>query len=350
MSLPRYFLPDHPVLTELYSKVDLRAMLRSGELSRSEIVVDDETGLGHLLGDLLAAPYPDVTGTPTQTTSGSRLRPPLKQEFRADTPLSRPLPPQNVRVRKDGDDRDEEDEEDGDEEGDFDDEPSVDNSEEEDDDLDQRDLFSRPVSRQHQYPAQPQPPPQRPADLEDEPEDVFLEPRLSPPAPLLPIPPALQTDEIGPPAGPTLPSRGGEEILFLGHPSWFAYPKSLAVSFACLGGAAFCFTQQYGLEWIVLLGSIAALILVFVSLDRTTTTYFVTTRRVEMEFGLVGRNSKEVRIADIRAIDVRQKSYAALLGIGNVDFDSSASPGAEVRFKDVRRPHDIKQLVRQLQG
>lgn len=344
MSQPRYFLPDHPALTEVYSKADLRAMLQSGELSRSEIVVDDETGLGHLLGDLLAAPYPDVTGTPTQTTTGSRPRPPLKQEFRADTPLTRSLPPQNVRIHKDVDERDDDDEgDDG-----FDDEPPVEDSEEEADDLDQRDLFSysRPVSRQ----SQPQPPSQRPADLDDEPEDVFLEPRLSPPVPILPIPPSLQTDEFSPPAGPTLPSRGGEEILFLGHPSWFAYPKSLAVSFACLGGAAFCFTQQYGLEWIVLLGSIAALILVFVSLDRTTTTYFVTTRRVEMEFGLVGRNSKEVRIADIRAIDVRQKSYAALLGIGNVDFDSSASPGAEVRFKDVRRPHDIKQLVRQLQG
>lgn len=339
MSLPRYFLPDHPVLTEVYSKADLRAMLQSGELSRSEIVVDDETGFGHLLGDLLAAPYPDVTGTPTQTTSGSRPRPPLKQEFRADTPLTRALPPQNVRIRKD------EDELDGDDQGDdgFNDEPPVEDSEEEEDDLDHQDLFSfsRPVNRQ------PQSPPPRPVDLDDEPEDVFLEPRLSPPSPLLPGP---QTDEFAPPAGPTLPSRGGEEILFLGHPSWFAYPKSLAISFACLGGAGFCFTQQYGLEWIVLLGSIAALILVFVSLDRTTTTYFVTTRRVEMEFGLVGRNSKEVRIADIRAIDVRQKSYAALLGIGNVDFDSSASPGAEVRFKDVRRPHDIKQLVRQLQG
>lgn len=343
MSQPRYFLPDHQVLTEVYSKVDLRAMLQSGELSRSEIVVDDETGLGHLLGDLLAAPYPDVTGTPTQTTSGTRPRPPLKQEFRADTPLTRSLPPQNTRIRKEVDeqDEDEDDEEDG-----YDDEPPGGDSGEEEDDLDQRDLFSysRPVNRQ------PQSHPQRPADLEDEPEDVFLEPRLSPPSPLLPGPTAPQTDEFGPPAGPTLPSRGGEEILFLGHPSWFAYPKSLAISFACLGGAAFCFTQQHGLEWIVLLGSIAALILVFVSLDRTTTTYFVTTRRVEMEFGLVGRNSKEVRIADIRAIDVRQKSYAALLGIGNVDFDSSASPGAEVRFKDVRRPHDIKQLVRQLQG
>jgi hypothetical protein len=344
MSQPRYFLPDHPALTEVYSKADLRAMLQSGELSRSEIVVDDETGLGHLLGDLLAAPYPDVTGTPTQTTTGSRPRPPLKQEFRADTPLTRSLPPQNVRIHKDVDERDDDDEgDDG-----FDDEPPIEDSEEEDEDLDQRDLFSysRPVSRQ----PQPQPLSQRPADLDDEPEDVFLEPRLSPPVPILTIPPSLQTDEFAAPAGPTLPSRGGEEILFLGHPSWFAYPKSLAVSFACLGGAAFCFTQQYGLEWIVLLGSIAALILVFVSLDRTTTTYFVTTRRVEMEFGLVGRNSKEVRIADIRAIDVRQKSYAALLGIGNVDFDSSASPGAEVRFKDVRRPHDIKQLVRQLQS
>ncbi|WP_009959526.1 PH domain-containing protein [Verrucomicrobium spinosum] len=344
MSHPRYFLPDHPALTEVYSKADLRAMLQSGELSRSEIVVDDETGLGHLLGDLLAAPYPDVTGTPMLTTTGSRPRPPLKQEFRADTPLTRSLPPENVRLHKDADDRDDDDEgDDG-----FDDEPPAEDCEEDEDDLDERDLFSysRPVSRQ----TPPQPLSHRPAGLDDEPEDLFLEPRLSPPAPVLPTSPSLQAEEFSPPAGPTLPSRGGEEILFLGHPSWFAYPKSLAVSFACLGGAAFCITQQYGLEWIVLLGSIAALILVFVSLDRTTTTYFVTTRRVEMEFGLVGRNSKEVRIADIRAIDVRQKSYAALLGIGNVDFDSSASPGAEVRFKDVRRPHDIKQLVRQLQG
>ncbi|WP_075089642.1 hypothetical protein [Verrucomicrobium spinosum] len=110
MSHPRYFLPDHPALTEVYSKADLRAMLQSGELSRSEIVVDDETGLGHLLGDLLAAPYPDVTGTPMLTTTGSRPRPPLKQEFRADTPLTRSLPPENVRLHKDADDRDDDDE------------------------------------------------------------------------------------------------------------------------------------------------------------------------------------------------------------------------------------------------
>lgn len=300
MSLPRYFLPDHPVLTEVYSKADLRAMLQSGELSRSEIVVDDETGLGHLLGDLLAAPYPDATGPPSQTTSGSRPRTPVRQEFRADTPLPRgPSRGENP---------------DADEEEDF---------EEAEEDI-------GPCLEE--------------AAGED--EDEFPEPRAS----RTPAGAEQGPDESRDPAIPMLPSRGGEEILFMGHPSWFAYPRSLVVSSACVAGAFWCFTQDYGLEWVVLLGCLAALILVFVSLDRTTTTYFVTTRRVEMEFGLVGRNSKEVRISDIRAIDVRQRSYAALLGIGNVDFDSSASAGAEVRFKDVRRPHDIKQLVRQLQG
>jgi hypothetical protein len=324
MSQPRYFLPDHPALTEVYSKADLRAMLQSGELSRSDIVVDDETGLSHLLGDLLAAPYPDVTTSPVQSTSGSRPRPPLKHEFRADTPL--PKPPEYDPGKDDVDDEEEWPDEDLEE--------ILDGAEDDAEDDPRESLHTHRQRSGH-----------RPSifDDEDEPEDAFLESRLPPP-PAVPLTAQVE------PAGPMLPARGGEEILFLGHPSWFAYPKSLLATLAGAVGSAVSLQQNFGLEWVVLLGSISALILVFISLDRTTTTYFITTRRVEMEFGLVGRNSKEVRVADIRAIDVQQKSYAALVGIGNVDFDSSASPGAEVRFKDVSRPHEIKQLVRQLQG
>ena len=46
---------------------------------------------------------------------------------------------------------------------------------------------------------------------------------------------------------------------------------------------------------------LAVLPLAFVWLKRTTTTYFVTTRRVEIETGMLGRSTKEVRIGDIRA-------------------------------------------------
>ena len=146
--------------------------------------------------------------------------------------------------------------------------------------------------------------------------------------------------------------EGGEEeeLLYVGHPSWLAFPKALFITAVCVGSAVFFFQHHVGLEWITLLGSIAGLILLFIWLDRTTTTYYVTSKRVEMEFGIIGRNTKEVRIQDIRAIDVVQKGFDAVVGLGTVKFDSSASAGPEVVFRNVRKPHLIKQLVRELQG
>ena len=90
----------------------------------------------------------------------------------------------------------------------------------------------------------------------------------------------------------------------------------------CIGSAVFFLKHNVGFEWITLPGSIAGLILLFIGLDRTTTTYLVTTKRVEMEFGILGRNSKEVRICDIRAIDVVQRGFDAVIGLGTVKFDS----------------------------
>ena len=65
---------------------------------------------------------------------------------------------------------------------------------------------------------------------------------------------------------------------------------------------------------------------------------------------MIGRSTKEVRIADIRAIDVEQGGWNAVVGIGNVKFDSAAGPNVEVEFTHVRRPHGLKQAVRELQG
>jgi hypothetical protein len=38
-----------------------------------------------------------------------------------------------------------------------------------------------------------------------------------------------------------------------------------------------------------------------------------------------------------------------MLGIGTVEFSSSGTDGVEVRFKNVRKPHRVKEIVRQLQ-
>ncbi len=146
------------------------------------------------------------------------------------------------------------------------------------------------------------------------------------------------------------PEQQVERLLYQGHPSWLAYPKSVLALFG-FGAAAWLFHHLHAeLAWVIISGALAVLPLLFVALDRLTTSYFITTHRVEIEFGMIGRSTKEVRIADIRAIDVEQDAYKALVGIGHVKFDSSAGPNAEVVFDNVRRPHNLRQAIRELQG
>ncbi len=270
MSQNHYFLPDHPSLREVYDKNDLRLLLQNGELSRSDMVLDDETGKAHFLGDLLAMPYSETDRAPKNDTPSTPVTSlPRSIEFRADTPLLGP----------------------------------------------EARLFDEP-------------------DDEDEWSEQKEE----------------QQREEWQPSSEHSPLRVEDDLYYVGHPSWFAYPKSLLFSLLFMAVAVFCYQNKYGIEWLILTGSIAALALVFISLDRATTTYFITKRRVEVEFGIIGRNSREARIADIRAIDVRQKGLSAFFGMGTVDFDTAANQGTEVRFINVSRPHDLKQLVRQLQA
>lgn len=269
----RYFLPDNPGFPEVYTKNDLRLFLQNGELSRSDMVLDDETGKAHFLGDLLAMPYTEVKQlTPPSSNETPVSHLPRSVEFRADTPL--PMPKSSFP-----------------EESEEFDEPYEDEEEEE------------------------------------EPESEDWQPSRE-------SSPLLQNDEL----------------YYIGHPSWFSYPKSILLSLLFIGAAAFSHQSRHDVEWVILFGCLAALLLVFVSLDRTTTTYFITRRRVEVEFGIIGRNSREARISDIRSIDVYQKGLSAFFGMGTIDFDTAANPGTEVRFIHVSRPHDIKQLVRQLQA
>lgn len=273
MADARYFVPDHASLKDVYSKDDLRGLLQAGKLSRSDIVIDDQTGLAHLLGDLLMTAYRETRVETVRATAGVAGAPPPQHEFRANTPLPRP------------ETQPEEDAESG---------------------------FAP----------------------EEELEETIDEPEA----------------ETLPTGDGVIAAPAGEGLLYHGHPSWLAYPKSVLALFG-FGTAAWLFHRLHAeFAWVIVSGSLAVLPLLFVSLDRATTSYFITSRRVEMEFGILGRSTKEVRIADIRAIDVEQRGYQAVVGIGNVKFDSAAGSNAEVEFNNVRRPHALKQAVRELQG
>ena len=354
MATARYFLPDHPTYKDVYSRNDLRGMLLSGDLSRSDMVLDDETGLAHLLGDLLAIPYPEATVMPARSTSGLQPRPPLSHEFRANTPLPRPENELKPRALPPARSKDEQEDEDGDE----DDQDDFDGNDDDDDD----DYYDEEEEDEKEAPLPPRGAMPRPApfaqdalaDVQDLEDDLADPPSLHNPLKIegrgitTPVHALLPASAVSEPL--TEYERIPEEELYQGHPSWFAFPRSLLAAILALAGAYCSLEYDFGIEWILLCVSIAGLVLLFVGLDRYTTTYYITTRRVEMEYGIVGRNTKEVRIRDIRAIDVTQEGYTALVGLGTVKFDSSATAGPEVCFTNVRRPHDLKELVRELQG
>jgi membrane protein YdbS with pleckstrin-like domain len=143
-------------------------------------------------------------------------------------------------------------------------------------------------------------------------------------------------------------TSSGERILHRSHPSWFAYAKTLflVVLLAIAAGLLFLFEPTYALIALVL--SMTVLFGVFVS--RVTHEYIVTPQRVELLWGIIGRSSKEARICDIRSIDVYESGIKGMLGLGTIDFSTAANAGIEVQFRDLRRAHEVKELVRKLQS
>ena len=142
-------------------------------------------------------------------------------------------------------------------------------------------------------------------------------------------------------------SPSGEVILHHAHPSWLGYPKALLLCLLLVIASGLLFVIQ--LEYAIIALLCASSTLIAIGISRYTHDYIVTRERVELIWGLIGRNSKEARICDIRSIDVYETGLKGLLGLGTIDFSTAANAGIEVQFKDLREAHEVKNLVRKLQ-
>lgn len=142
-------------------------------------------------------------------------------------------------------------------------------------------------------------------------------------------------------------SPSGEVVLHHAHPSWLGYPKAMLLFLLLVIAAGLLFAIQAEYALIALLCASSTLIAIGIS--RFSHDYLVTRERVELIWGIIGKSSKEARICDIRSIDVYESGVKGLLGLGTIDFSTAANAGIEVQFKDLRRAHEVKDLVRKLQ-
>ena len=140
----------------------------------------------------------------------------------------------------------------------------------------------------------------------------------------------------------------GEPCIFHGHPSWLAYVNWLLLSMLLMALGLAAFPADW--RWLAAGAVASSFTLCGVIIARQHHDYIITAERIEQEWGIIGRSSREVRIQDVRSMDVDSSGMLGLLGIGTLNLSSAGSDEVEVQFKNVRGAHKVKELIRKMQA
>jgi uncharacterized membrane protein YdbT with pleckstrin-like domain len=138
----------------------------------------------------------------------------------------------------------------------------------------------------------------------------------------------------------------GEVIVFQGRPSWRSilgfYFVGLIVAAAAFAIGLLAADAGIGAAAgaVVLL-----LVLVWGYLKRFHTRYAITNRRLHIRRGILSRDIEETRLDRVQDVKVTQGLGQRLLGVGTVDFGTSAESGAGFRFEGIANPDHVARQV-----
>jgi uncharacterized membrane protein YdbT with pleckstrin-like domain len=155
---------------------------------------------------------------------------------------------------------------------------------------------------------------------------------------------------------PAPANTSAEQTLWSGTVSHLHYAGKwfLAVLLFAAAGASFwlALPDYASILWGARVGlAVLALLLIgWIHLDRIQRRYAVTNKRVSVDRGIINRTSNEIRIQDIRSINLHKSGFTGLLGIGRVEFSSAATDDADVIFWNTPDAEKVRDLVRSLQA
>ena len=164
-------------------------------------------------------------------------------------------------------------------------------------------------------------------------------------------PPAAVSKTVAAPAAPAV-AAVAEERIWVGRSSHWNFFLAWFFALLLLGLGAFCLFVYFtsgGQPWLFAPGVAGLLILVYIGIKRARQLYIVTNRKVEVQTGVIVKNSNEVRVKDIRSINVTKHGLAGFIGIGSVEFSSAATDRAEVIFVNIAGANRVRDLVTNLQ-
>ena len=130
---------------------------------------------------------------------------------------------------------------------------------------------------------------------------------------------------------------------------WFLILLFLA---AAAGSFFYAPAEQFEQIWIARGALILAAVLLalWVHFDRVQRRYTITEHRVIVEYGVISRRSNEIRLRDVRSINLARSGLPGMLGVGRLEFSSAATDDADVIFWNVPEAEKLRDLVRSLQS
>jgi uncharacterized membrane protein YdbT with pleckstrin-like domain len=144
-----------------------------------------------------------------------------------------------------------------------------------------------------------------------------------------------------------------EQVFFHGHPSWRSaldfYTKGIAAAVIAGAVAGFVTAIAAGhvqVGWIVaavLVGFVVMLIAGVVS--RMRTTYTITSERLTIQRGFLGRELHETRLERVQNVRAHQSIAQRLLRVGTVEFDTAGGSEYDFAFRGVANPRSIVRTV-----
>lgn len=143
-----------------------------------------------------------------------------------------------------------------------------------------------------------------------------------------------------------------EDRVWSGRPSHWNFFWSWLIAALFIGAGAFCvwfYVNNTPNPLLFAPGAIGVLILLYIYVQRARQLYIVTNRKVEIQTGLIVKSSNEIRVKDIRSMNVTKHGLAGFIGIGSVEFSSAATDRAEVIFVNIAHADNVRDLVTNLQ-
>jgi uncharacterized membrane protein YdbT with pleckstrin-like domain len=131
---------------------------------------------------------------------------------------------------------------------------------------------------------------------------------------------------------------GKEGVLMLKNPSAWNFLSDW------FGAAVLIVAGLAGLRVHPAFGVLALVGLLFAFVKAVllnTTVYLVTDKRVIVKKGLISQHVSEVRISDIRGVNLRQGIWHRIIGIGDLVIGTAATAEAEIVIRGVGSPKSV---------